>query len=185
MIENARAAAALGCGLDPPAVARGLASFRNSPEQNFGRLNVFTLREPACTAIVDYVHNEAGLAHLLAFAGHPRRAGGRLIAIVVTAGDRPYATLRGLGRLAGAGADLVWIKETARYLRGRTPAVMNALFAAGVDAARLAPGQYTVAPDEITALTGALAAARDGDAIAMMCLEQQAEVLALLAERAA
>ncbi len=187
MVENAlaAAAAALGCGLDPPAVARGLASFRNSPEQNFGRLNVFTLREPACTAIVDYAHNEAGLAHLLAFAGHYRRAGGRLIAIVGTAGDRPDATLRGLGRLAGAGADLVWIKETARYLRGRTPAEMNALFAAGVDAARPAPGQYTIAPDELTALTGALAAAREGDAIAMMCLEQQAEVLALLAERGA
>lgn len=185
MVENALAAtaAALGLGLSAEEVARGLASFRNSPEQNPGRLNVFALRDPAGTVIMDYAHNEAGLEQLLAFAQHFRGAGGRLFAIIGTAGDRPDAILRGIGRLAGERSDLVWIKGTARYLRGRTLEEMNAAFVAGVEAGGGTCESYTVVPDELTALTEALAAARAGDVIAMMCLEQQAEALALLAGR--
>jgi hypothetical protein len=51
-----------------------------------------------------------------------------------------------------------WIRETEQYLRGRTR-------------------------EEMDALDTALAAARPGDAIVMMCFEQQAEVLAALGER--
>lgn len=183
MVENAlaAAAAALAIGLDRAAVARGLASFENTPTQNQGRLNVFALRAPRCTVIVDYAHNEAGLEHLLTFAERYRADGGRLSAIIGTAGDRGDEVLRNLGRLAGERADHVWIKETTRHLRGRTKEEMNALFAAGVEAAR---GSYSIAPDELTALEAAIDGAGDGDAIAVMCLEQQAEALALLTERA-
>jgi cyanophycin synthetase len=185
MVENAlaAAAAALGLGLEPRLVARGLASFRNSPEQNYGRLNVFALREPRCTAIVDYAHNEAGIGQLLAFGEHFRGPRGRLLAIIGTAGDRPEEILRGIGRVAGERADAVWIKETDRYLRGASKEAMNAAFVAGVEAGQSGPGGYTIAPGELAAVEGALAAAGDGDVIAVMCLEQQAEVLELLTAR--
>jgi cyanophycin synthetase len=82
MVENALAAAgaALGLGLDHDTIARGLRTFRNSPEQNVGRLNAFAIREPACTFIVDYAHNEAGLRHLLDFGRGFVEGGGRLLA---------------------------------------------------------------------------------------------------------
>ncbi len=184
MVENALAAtaAALGLGVARGEIAAGLGSFRNTPEQNFGRLHVFAIREPACTFVVDYAHNEAGLAHLLRFGASCVEPGGRLLAIIGTAGDRPDAVLRGLGRLAGEQAAFVWIRETEQYLRGRTREEMNALFAAGIAEAR-EDGATAIVPDELIALDTALAAARPGDAIVMMCFEQQAEVLAALGER--
>jgi cyanophycin synthetase len=185
MVENALAAtaAALGLGVARGEIAAGLASFRNTPEQNFGRLHVFAIREPACTFVVDYAHNEAGLAHLLRFGASYVGPGGRLLAIIGTAGDRPDAVLRGLGRLAGEQAAFVWIRETEHYLRGRTREEMDALFAAGVVEGRGDDGAYAIVPDEPAALAAALAFARPGDAIVMMCFEQQAEVLAALGER--
>jgi cyanophycin synthetase len=185
MVENALAAtaAALGLGLPLETIAAGLASFRNTPEQNFGRLHVFAIREPACTFVVDYAHNEAGLGHLLGFGASYVGPGGRLLAIIGTAGDRPDEVLRGLGRLAGEQAAYVWIRETEHYLRGRTREEMNALFAAGVVEGSGSDKAYAIVPDELVALDTALAAARTGDAIVMMCFEQQAEVLAALGER--
>ena len=185
MVENALAAAAsaLALGLPPAAIAAGLATFRNTPEQNFGRLHAFAIREPACTFIVDYAHNEAGLDQLLRFGATYVGPGGRLLAIIGTGGDRPDNVLRGIGHLAGQQAAYVWIRETEQFLRGRTRDDMNALFAAGIIEGRGNADAYSIVPDELTALEAALAAAREGDAIVMMCFEQQAEVLATLAER--
>ena len=183
MVENALAAAgaALGLGLDPATVAAGLRSFRSSPEQNFGRLNAFAIREPACTFIVDYAHNEAGLAYLLDFGRNFVAPGARLLAIIGTAGDRPDAALRTIGRLAGAATDRVWVRETEHYLRGRTRGEMNALFLSGIAEGRGgAAGEDTIVSGELEALAAALAVARSGDAIVMMCFEDQAAVLARL-----
>jgi cyanophycin synthetase len=185
MVENAlaAAAAALGLGLSPETIATGLASFRSTPEQNFGRLHVFAIRDPACTFVVDYAHNEEGLGHLLRFGASCAEPGGRLLAIIGTAGDRPENVLRGLGRLAGEQATYVWIRETEQFLRGRTREEMNALFAAGVREGSGTGDAHAIVPDELAALDAALSVARPGDAIVMMCFEQQAEVLATLAAR--
>ena len=43
-----------------------------------------------------------------------------MTAIIGTAGDRPDDTLRGIGRIAGQRAQRVAIKETLKYLRGRS-----------------------------------------------------------------
>ena len=56
-------------------------------------------------------------------AGDRRRAAGRaapITAIIGTAGDRPDDTLRGIGRIAAERAQRVAIKQTLKYLRGRT-----------------------------------------------------------------
>jgi len=187
MIENALAATAAAIGLGVPlgTIAAGLISFRSSPEQNFGRLHVFAIRAPECTFIVDYAHNEAGLDHLLRFGASYVGPGGRLLAIIGTAGDRPDNVLRGIGRLAGEQAAQVWIRETEHFLRGRTQPELNALVAAGVAEGRGSASDVPIVPDELAAIEVALAAARPGDAIVMMCFEQQAEVLAVLAQRGA
>ncbi len=185
MVENALAAAgaALGLGLDLATIADGLHHFQNTPEQNLGRLNLFQITEPPCTFIVDYAHNEAGLRNLLDFGRQFVAGDGRLLAIIGTAGDRDDQVLLTLGRLAGAAADLIWIHETEHYLRGRTAEEMNALFLAGVEEGRNgAPLACTIVGDEREAATAAIAVARPGDAIVMMCFEQQAAVLAYLAE---
>ncbi len=186
MVENALAAtgAALGLGLDPATIATGLRAFRNSPEQNFGRLNAFAITAPPCTFIVDYAHNEAGLAHLLAFGRGYVAPGARLLAIIGTAGDRGDAVLRGIGRQAGAEAVFVWVRGTEHYLRGRSGEAMDRLFVAGIIEGRGgAAGGYALVADELSAVEVALAEARPGDAIVMMCFEDQAAVLARLAMR--
>ena len=74
--------------------------------------------------IVDFAHNEAGVGAVLDVAeGIAAGAAGRaapITAIIGTAGDRPDDTLRGIGRIAAERAQRVAIKQTLRYLRGRT-----------------------------------------------------------------
>ena len=74
--------------------------------------------------IVDFAHNEAGVGAVLDVAqGIAGGAAGRaapITAIIGTAGDRPDDTLRGIGRIAAERAQRVAIKQTLKYLRGRT-----------------------------------------------------------------
>lgn len=180
MVENvlATVGAALGLGLDPVTIVAGLRTFHSSPEQNFGRLNVFTIANPACTVIVDYAHNEAGLASLLAFGQTYVAPGARLLAIIGTAGDRNDAALREIGRQAGTTADFVWVHGTEQYLRGRTRAAMDALFVVGIVEGRgNAKRGYALVPNELAAIEAALAMAHPGDVVVMMCFEEQAAVL--------
>jgi cyanophycin synthetase len=182
MVENVlcAAAACLALGIDAGVVQSGLKTFRNSPDQNLGRLNVVRLH--GFTVIVDYAHNEAGLRHLIAFASDYRRLGGRLTTIIGTAGDRTDSSLREIGRIAAAGSDAVVIKGTERYLRGRASAEeMIDLYREGIRLAGKEPA--AIAPLELPALIAALETARDGDVVAIMAQEQIPELLAHLAER--
>ncbi|MDQ3043815.1 MAG: Mur ligase family protein [Chloroflexota bacterium] len=175
MVENAlcAAAACLALKTDPDAVREGLAAFRNVPEQNTGRLNVFDVE--GVTVIVDFAHNEAGLRHLLQFGGTFVSEGGRLVSIIGTAGDRPDSSLKELGRLAATESDHVIIKDTVHYLRGREPGEMPRLIAeelrghAGVT--------WDEAASELPAVDLALEMVSAGDVVAMMCIEEYDEVL--------
>ena len=180
MIENALsgAAACLALGLTVEEVREGLTSFRNSPEQNTGRLNVFDI--DGVTVIIDYAHNEAGLGNLLAFGRAYLGEGARLTSIIGTAGDRTDNALRAIGRIAAAGSDRVIVKETTKYQRGRDVADMNQLFLAGIREGKDVPHQ--VEPDELHAIDAALADAKAGDVVAMMCIEQVPDVQAKLAD---
>ncbi len=76
MVENAlfAAAAALAAGATLAQVREGLKTFKNSPEMNPGRLNVF--EQNGTKMIVDFAHNEAGIggaARLCALARRYRR----------------------------------------------------------------------------------------------------------------
>ncbi len=186
----AAAAAALALGTTAEAVADGLRDYRPTAEQAPGRLNLYRLG--ARVVIVDFAHNEAGVAVLLdvaeAIAGGA--AGRRLpVTIIIgTAGDRPDDTLRGIGRIAAGRADRVVIKETLNYLRGRSRESAIGEFRAG-----LREGGWTVEapayPSETTALravlgngAGAAAHANEPGVIALMCHEDRDGVVGLLGE---
>ena len=143
--------------------------------------------------IVDFAHNEAGVAAVLdVAAGIGGGAAGRaapVTAIIGTAGDRPDDTLRGIGRIAAERADRVAIKETRHYLRGRTPASMIGELRAGIAAGGRSTDDVPVYPTETAALRAELGAGgrpADGgrpDAprvIVLMCHEERDGVFALL-----
>ena len=125
-VANALAAAggARGLGATIEQVRDGLLDFRPSTDRSPGRLNLFRLGSRL--VIVDFAHNEAGISAVLDVAeGIAAGAAGRaapITAIIGTAGDRPDDTLRGIGRIAAQRAQRVAIKETRRYLRGRSEA---------------------------------------------------------------
>lgn len=182
MIENVlcAAAACLGRGLDREVVAAGLRSFGTDPSHNPGRLHVYDV--DGATAIIDYAHNEVGLRYLLELASGYRGEGGRLTAIIGTAGDRTDDALRELGRLAASAGDRVLVKETQRYLRGRASAdEMNALFLEGIEAGGNPP--HEIVRSELEAVEVALADLKPGDVMAMMCIEEGPVVRQRLGER--
>ena len=86
--------------------------------------------------IVDFAHNEAGVGAVLDVAeGIAAGAAGRaapITAIIGTAGDRPDDTLRGIGKVAAQRAQRVAIKQTLKYLRGRTAKSVVGELLAGV-----------------------------------------------------
>ncbi len=191
-VANALAAAgaARGLGVTLAQLRDGLADFQPSSERSPGRLNLFRLG--ARIVIVDFAHNEAGVNAVLDVAeGIAGGAAGRtapVTAIVGTAGDRPDDTLRGIGRIAGQRAQRVAIKETLKYLRGRSRESVVGEILAGIASAKRSTADVTVYESETAALRGELARS-DGASkpeaprvIVLMCHEEREEVFALLTE---
>jgi cyanophycin synthetase len=185
MVENALAAtgAAIGLGYTDEQIVDGLRTFRSDIRTNAGRLNVFRL--DGRVIVVDYAHNEQGLQMLLSFARQMAAETGRVAAIVGTAGDRQDAQLRGLGTIGAELADRLYLKETGRYLRGREPGEVTVLMCEGVTASRHPDRLVGTFEGEHAALIRALLDSAAGDAIAIMCLEEQLTVLRELRDRGA
>jgi cyanophycin synthetase len=207
-VANALAAAggarAMGATLEQ--VADGLRDFRPSADRSPGRLNLF--RHGRRIVIVDFAHNEAGLEALLDVADGIAAGGAArtspVTLIVGAAGDRPDDTIRGIGRIAGARASRVAIKETIDYLRGRDRGEMVDVLRAGIAegaaeaAARGRPAfnaaGVPVYETEVEAVRAELALAAGPDAhgrpdqpavIALMCHAERDDVFRLLAEMGA
>jgi len=193
-VANALAAAggARGLGASIAQVRHGLIDFAPSEERSPGRLNLFRLGTRV--VIVDFAHNEAGIAAVLDVAeGIAAGAAARsapITAIIGTAGDRPDDTLRGIGRTAASRAQRVVIKETLKYLRGRSAESVVGELLAGIRAAGMPPADVPVYQSETEALqaelSGSAGAAANGgrpDAarvIVLMCHEERQEVFELL-----
>jgi cyanophycin synthetase len=197
-IANALAAAggARGLGASRIEVADGLRHFRPTAELSPGRLNLFRLGER--TVIIDFAHNEAGTEAILdvarAISGRIARAGttggAPVTAIIGTAGDRPDDTLRGIGRIAGAMADRVVIKETLDYLRGEARERIVEVLREGLAEAGVDPATVPVFESEpqalATELTGSPSGAsrrrvEDGPrVIVLFCHQDREQVFALL-----
>jgi cyanophycin synthetase len=190
-VANALAAAgaARGLGVTLTQLRDGLTDFEPSSERSPGRLNLFRLGSRI--VIIDFAHNEAGVSAVLDVAeGIAGGGAGRMApvtAIIGTAGDRPDDTLRGIGKIAGKRAQRVAIKETLKYLRGRSRESIVGEIKAGIAAAGRRAEDVPVYESETAALRGELAH-NDGDradtprVLVLMCHEEREEVFALLAK---
>jgi len=187
----AAAGAVRGLGVTLIQLRDGLADFQPSSERSPGRLNLF--RIGSRIVIVDFAHNEAGVSAILdvaeAIAGGAAGRTTPVTAIIGTAGDRPDDTLRGIGRIAARRAQRVAIKETLKYLRGRSRESIVGEILAGVASAGVPTGDVPVYESETAALRAELARNGEGAArpdaarvIVLMCHEERDEVFALLAE---
>ncbi|MBA2700527.1 MAG: hypothetical protein H0U58_02345 [Chloroflexi bacterium] len=177
-----------GLGLTVAQVRDGVLDFRPSTERSPGRLNLFRLGERLI--IIDFAHNEAGISAVLDVAeGIAAGANGRaspITAIIGTAGDRPDDTLRGIGRIAAQRAQRVAIKETRKYLRGRTDRSVIGELLAGIVAGGVAEVDVPVYESETAALRAELDGAGPADSsdsgrvIILMCHEDRDGVFRLL-----
>jgi cyanophycin synthetase len=192
-VANALAAAggARGLGATLAQVRDGLTDFAPSSDRSPGRLNLFRLGSRV--VIVDFAHNEAGISAVMDVAeGIAAGGAGRTAPITViigTAGDRPDDTLRGIGRIAAQRAQRVAIKETLKYLRGRSAAAVVGELLAGVKAGGMSSSEVPVYASETAALKGELNGSttnghgRGADAprvVVLMCHEEREEVFDLL-----
>ncbi|HWH24917.1 MAG TPA: Mur ligase family protein, partial [Candidatus Limnocylindria bacterium] len=159
-VANALAAAAgaHAIGATWAQVADGLRHFGAGTRDLPGRLNLYL--RGARLVIVDFAHNEAGLAAVIdtaeAIIGRRGRRRGTLTTIVGTAGDRPEDSLRAIAQVAVQRSDEVTIKETLKYLRGRTRAGVIGELRAGAVAAGLPSSAIPVHDSEVVALQAEL-----------------------------
>jgi len=179
MVENAlcATAAVLAYGLPLDQIRAGLAAFAPDSKQSRGRLNVF--EKDGTSVVIDYAHNEAGLGHLLdlgrAFASE---RGGRLLAVIGSAGDRTEEAMRAMGRMGAERADITIVKRTNHYLRGRSAEEISRLIQEGVMAAGRPPAQES--SGELDGLRLALAQADRGDVVVLMSTEEYDDLEAYL-----
>jgi cyanophycin synthetase len=179
-IANTLAAAAACDALDIPqaVISAGLRSFGLDAETNPGRLNLY--ERDGMLALIDFAHNEAGLTGLLEVCRSLAGRRGKVRLAYGTAGDRTDEILRGIGVVAGQGADDLVICEKPHYLRGRDLDEMNAILRAGAVEGGYA-GTIEALPDELTALKTLVGRARRGDVCAVMTHVERAEIGAWLA----
>jgi cyanophycin synthetase len=193
-VANALAAAAgaraMGATIDQ--VRMGLQAFGVDTGERYGRLDLY--RRGETTVVVDFAHNEAGMAALVAvgegLAGdRATRAGSRSLAVILgSAGDRPDDTLRGMGRITARHADKVIIKEMLRYLRGRTRESLIGELRAGLASGGMDPSDVPVAMDEPSAVRealdpdGTIAGTGLPGVLLVLCHEDRPGVLAVLQE---
>lgn len=176
----AATAAALGVGASLEAVRAGLRSFTAGAEHNAGRLNVYLIAGYA--VVLDLAHNEASLESLLEVSGALRVAGGSLAVVVGTAGDRSDEAIHAMGEMAATAADVMVIAGRTKYLRGREPGEMEALWRSG--AAEAGVLEVVEVPDELSALRHLLdCGLSTGSSIAICALEQRAEMAAEILRR--
>jgi UDP-N-acetylmuramyl tripeptide synthase len=178
-VANAMAAALLAraLGIDDETVARGLAAFRNRPEDNPGRLNLIALG--GATLLIDYAHNPHGMDALVAVARElPAK---RRLLLIGQAGDRDDAAIRALARAGWAlRPDAVVIKEMADFLRGRSPGEIPAVLEAELLRLGADSGRIVRAPSEIEGVRAALRWAREGDLLVLPTHAERREVLELI-----
>jgi UDP-N-acetylmuramoyl-L-alanyl-D-glutamate--2,6-diaminopimelate ligase len=162
----AAAATALGLGLSPEQVARGIAALQGVP----GRLERFGPPEgPA--AFVDYAHTPAAVAQALGALQELNF--GRIITVFGCGGDRDRTKRPLMGRAAAAGSQLVVV--TSDNPRSEDPLAIikeiePGLQAAGLEkiseaAARRGEPGYLIVPDRREAIRLAVRLARPGDAV--------------------
>ncbi len=163
------AGAALGAlclGIDAGTIAAQYARFGANPADNSGRMMRF--ERDGVQILIDYAHNPEGMRGLLRVAAHLRGACGRLGTILGHAGNRQDAEIEALARAtAEFRPDLVVVKESEGYLRGRQPGELPRMIHAVLRGTGLPEDALPVRMTELAAVEYALEWARPGDVLAL------------------
>jgi UDP-N-acetylmuramoyl-L-alanyl-D-glutamate--2,6-diaminopimelate ligase len=148
-------------GLDPAAVDAGLEGFAGVP----GRMERIDLGQPF-GVIVDYAHSPSSLGLVLdELAPIARAAGGGLIAVFGSAGERDVEKRATMGRIAGERCRLVI--ATDEDPRDEDPMAIIDAVADGAVAAGLDPRSVLRIQDRREAIRAAMRAARPGDVVVL------------------
>jgi cyanophycin synthetase len=175
------ASAALAIGLPERAIVRGLRTFVLDEERNPGRANLYELN--GRVVVIDYAHNEAGMAGLVEICQGLRRKGREIWLAICAAGDRTDTIAHAFAYRAARGADHLAIAELLGYLRGRERSdVLAKLRAGALDGGT---EEIDVFPDELSALKHMLGLARRGDVVSVTALGMRPEIFAWLEARGA
>ncbi|HEY6058048.1 MAG TPA: cyanophycin synthetase, partial [Candidatus Limnocylindrales bacterium] len=163
-VHNALAAVALGVGwgLDPAAVRAGLAAVPGVP----GRMERVVRGQPF-GVVVDYAHSPAALATVLdLLRPGADAAGGGLIAVFGSAGERDVEKRPMMGRIAGERCKLVVV--TDEDPRGEDREAILDEIARGAEAAGRRRGHdLLLVADRPAAILAAFERARPGDVVVL------------------
>jgi UDP-N-acetylmuramyl tripeptide synthase len=163
------AAAALGAaalGIAPATIAMVFARFGSDPADNSGRMMRF--ERNGVHILVDYAHNPEGMRGLLRVAAHLRDPRGRLGTILGHAGNRLDSEIEALAlATAEFHPELVVVKESDGYLRGRQPGEVPKIIHATLRRAGLPEEALPVRMTEREAVEYALEWGRPGDVLAL------------------
>ena len=117
--------------------------------------------------LMDYAHNPDGLRGLLEVARHLRESG-RLALVLGQAGNRQVGDIEQLAATAAeARPDLIVIKETEGFLRGRAPGEVPAILRAALLGSGYAESALPMRLSEVDAVRAALAWAHAGDVLVL------------------
>jgi UDP-N-acetylmuramoyl-L-alanyl-D-glutamate--2,6-diaminopimelate ligase len=160
-VHNALAAIALGeaLELEPATIRAGLAGVRGVP----GRMERVDCGQPF-GVIVDYAHSPASLEIVLDQLARLATAGGGLIAVFGSAGERDVQKRPMMGRIAAERCRLVVV--TDEDPRGEDREAIVDQIAAGAEAAGKRRGEDLLCiPDRRDAIAAAFERARPGDVV--------------------
>jgi cyanophycin synthetase len=157
-IQNAlvAAAACYCCKIPLAYIKKGLAGF----DQNPGRLTIMHIN--GFRVCIDYGHNPAGYQALINTVQH--MGAKRLVGVIAAPGDRRDDVIINIGRIAGRGFHIIYIKEDAD-LRGRQSGEVAGLLRQGVLESGLGADKIRIMLPEYDAVQAALENARLGDMI--------------------
>lgn len=173
-VANAMAATAalIGAGHAPELAVAGLASFVSDAAGNPLRANLF--EAGGIAILVDYAHNSAACASLVAMARS--LCSGRLRAVITVPGDRRDCDLADIGRICGGGFDELLVYEAEP--RGRPPGDTADHLLAGARQAGV--GWSDAEPDVRQALARMLARCQPGDMLVFTCGGSLDDLVAVL-----
>lgn len=175
MIENILAAVAVAYTqkITLEVIRKSLRSFKPSPEQTPGRMNLFEFKD--YDVLVDYCHNAAGLLAIKEFIDSSSYL--YTTGIICGIGDRRDADSIALGRLSAELFCKIVIREDAD-LRGKAAGESSAIVKRGINESCFNPPVVSI-PDEKQALLFAMENALPGTLV-MLCVEKIEEITSLL-----
>jgi len=163
----AATAALYAAGFSARHIGTALAAFVSDAATNPLRSNVFAVRD--FHIVLDYAHNPAAYAALgdMARGLAGRVAGGRVLGVVTSPGDRRDADLRRIGQTCAAAFDVLFVYES--QARGRPPGEAAEMIGEGVRSAAAGRTRVETFGADAEALRSAYRQCREGDVLVFAC----------------